>query len=171
MCFNKFKLFYTLFPYDFVGGNFYQVVIFPFGHYFFLFLSMIRIAYEVKNTMDHYPLQLFIKILPEFIRIFFNPVDTDENITGNYFRLLLIRESKNICQDFVLKVSPVKLQEVVVAAKNEIDVPGSFLFFPDDRIQPFSGTGFILKCKRNVFTEKLDRETHILGIKPLFFAY
>ena len=34
----------------------FQVMIFPFCHDFLLLLSIIRIAYEVENTMNHDPL-------------------------------------------------------------------------------------------------------------------
>ena len=85
-------------------------MILPFCHDFLFLLSMIRIADEVENTMNHDPMQFPFQILPEFGCIFLHPVDADKNIAGNSIGLVLIWESENIGKRFVLQVSFVQLK-------------------------------------------------------------
>ena len=116
--------------------------------------------------MDHDPVQFLFKILSEFRCILFHPLHADKYIAGDSPGLLLVWESENIGEQIVLKVCFVQFQEIPVAAKYEINVPGFILFLADDKIQPLADSCLILQGKRNALAEKLDRKTHF----PAFYA-
>jgi len=62
----------------------------------------------------------------------------------------------------MIEVGFVQFEQIIVAAKDEIDVPGFFIFTADDGIQPFPEGGPVFKGERNALTEKLDWNAHIL---------
>ena len=106
--------------------------------------------------MHHYPADLRIKRLTEFVCIFPDPVNADKNIPWNGSRFFRIRKRDHIGKIVPVQVGFVQFKNVQIIAENIIDIPGFLLFRLNDRKKPGSDPGFIGQSESNVFGEKLN---------------
>ena len=93
-----------------------------FPHHFRFLVALIFITTQVQNTVRQHPQQLLRKFNFENPRILSHPLHTNVNVTVQNTILHIIKRD-NVGERVVRQILQIQFQQIVVIAKNVVQVP------------------------------------------------
>lgn len=105
----------------------FEVVVFLLPHDFYVFIAMIVVSDEMKQSMDNYSVEFFFELCLVEDGVFLDRIYTDEKITGKDIAFAIV-ESNDVSEIVVLKKLLIDIKNVVVGTENYIDLT-EFLYF------------------------------------------
>ncbi len=127
------------------------------AHFCRILLRLILKTAKVEQSVSENPKQLFIESHPENVSVFAHPFHTDIDVAVQEITLHIV-ESDDVGEGVVLQILEVELKQIVVVAKDVIDVAQLFSVSGGKGGQPLFIHHLLTKLETGLGVKKYHNE-------------
>jgi hypothetical protein len=113
---------------------------------------MVVISYQMEKTMHHDTVQFILELRTIEQGILPDGVDTDEKVAGEFVPLAIV-EGDDVREIVVLEITHVNVQDIIVRAEDDGDVPYPFDLAPRYHPQPAVIQSFTFETEITIFVK------------------
>lgn len=133
---------------------------------------MVIITYEVEKTVHNHTMQLIFELCSIIDCVFTHRVHTDEQITGEYVTLTIIK-CDDISEVIMLKILHIHIKDIIIRAEYYVNITYPAYFTLSYSLKPLPAKHLLLElefsilCKVSYHDFKIEHKSTTIKLKNL----